>query len=66
MPSKGGKNIITNLAALLFLVIASFHFVRVLNGWEATFAGFYVPMWVSVTAVILALYLATQMFKMDK
>lgn len=66
MPSREAKNRIANLAAVLFLIIASFHFVRAIAGWEASVAGFAVPIWLSWVAAFIAIMLARAMFQMDK
>jgi len=66
LPTQLGKNIITNLAGVLLLLIASLHLVRAIKGWDATIGEWVVPMWLSWVAVIFAIYIAVQMFKMDK
>jgi len=66
LPTKAGKNIITNLAGVLLLFIASLHLLRTLKGWEATVGDWVVPMWVSGAAFVLAIYVAVLMFRMDK
>jgi len=66
LPSKGGKNIITNLAGVLFLVVASLHLVRSIYGWEAYVGDIAIPLWVSWAVVAVTLYLAYVMFRMDK
>ena len=66
LPSKRAKYHITNLAAILFVIIGFFHLVRVFNGWEAIIAGVSVPLWLSWVAVFVAFYLAYQMFRMDR
>jgi len=66
LPSKNGKNIITNLAGILFLVIASLHLVRSIYGWEAYVGTITIPLWVSWAVVLVTLYLAYVMFKMDR
>jgi len=66
LPSQKGKNIITNLAAFLFLFIATLHAARVFYGWSAQIGAWEVPVWVSGLAVLVALYLAWVLFRMDK
>lgn len=66
LPSKRAKYHITNLAGILFVVIGSFHLLRVFYGWEAIIGGIMVPFWASWVAVFVAFYLAYQMFLMDR
>ncbi len=49
--------------AVLFSVIGILHIVRFYYQWEAVIAGWEVPMWVSVVAVVIALILAAHGFK---
>ncbi len=66
LPSKSGKNIITNLSGLLLLLIASLHIVRIINGLDVVVSGWVMPMWISYVAASFAIYIAVIMFKMDK
>lgn len=51
--------------ALIFLLIAVGHGARVLYGWSATVAGYSIPVWVSVVAAIVALYLSVRGFQLQ-
>lgn len=54
------------VAATLFGLIALFHLVRILYGWEATIAGRLVPMWISWTGLVIAAYLGYSAFQLRK
>jgi len=66
LPSKKGKNVLTNFAAIIFLIVGSLHLLRAIAGWEAYVGGIMIPIWVSWVAVLVALYLSYSMFQMDK
>lgn len=66
LPSKKAKYHITNLAAVCFAIIGVFHLVRVFKGWEAVIGGVSIPLWASSIAVLVASYLAYQLFLMDR
>ncbi len=44
--------------AILFSVIALVHLVRIILGWEATVAGWPVPMWLSWAAIVVTAVIA--------
>ncbi len=46
------------VAALIFLLIAVMHALRLAFRWEAVVNGWSVPMWVSALALLIAAYLA--------
>ncbi len=46
----------------IFAVIAVLHLLRVINGWEAVIGGWFVPIWFSWAAIIIAGYLAYSAF----
>jgi hypothetical protein len=48
----------TVLAILLFLLIALAQFLRVVLGWQILLNGIVIPVWPSVVAVIVALFMA--------
>ena len=66
LPSQKTKNLLTNIAGVLFATIGSFHLLRVFYGWEAAVGNVPIPLWVSWVAVFAAFYLAYQLFLMDK
>jgi len=43
---------------------AIIHLLRVLMGWSANIAGWDVPVWLSLVAVVLAGYLAYSAYKL--
>ncbi len=48
------KKPFTIIAIGVFAMVATLHVLRLLFGWEATFRGNIVPMWVSVVGVVIA------------
>jgi len=48
----------TNVAIVVFALIALLQLLRVVLGWEVTINGFVVPLWASVVACIVAAALA--------
>ncbi|MEK9167956.1 MAG: hypothetical protein AAB769_01350 [Patescibacteria group bacterium] len=66
MPSRAAKNRITNIAGVFFLLVATLHLARAIAGWEATIAGWTIPIWFSWVATLVAILLARAMFQMDK
>lgn len=54
------------LTGLIFAFIAILHLCRVVLGWEAVIADWYMPMWLSWVAVVVAGFLAYQGIKNGK
>ncbi len=54
------------VTGLLLTAGAVVHLLRVLLGWEASIAGWSVPTWLSLIAVVLAGYLAYSAYKLMK
>ena len=48
----------TNLAIVIFILIAVMHLLRLIYGWEVTLDSIVIPMWVSVMALLIAGVLA--------
>lgn len=46
------------VAGLIFLVVAVVHGLRVAIGWQVTFGGWNVPLWISWVAFVVAGFLA--------
>lgn len=44
----------------IFSLVALLHVLRLVSGWSAVIAGWEVPTWLSVIAVVVAGYLAYQ------
>ncbi len=53
-------------AAVIFLLIAVLHALRIVFGMEAVLEGWALPMWVSWMAALIAPYLASQGFRLSK
>ncbi len=54
------------VTGLLLTVGAIVHLLRVLLGWPASIAGWDVPVWLSLVAVVVAGYLAYSAYKLMK
>ncbi|MGH7766351.1 MAG: hypothetical protein ACREQP_02760 [Candidatus Binatia bacterium] len=52
-------------AGAIFLLIAALHLLRLVFGWDAVFAGWVVPHWASVVALVVSGYLAYEGFKLS-
>lgn len=52
--------------AVIFLIIAVLHILRVILGWPSVIGGWEVPIWLSWIALILAGYLAFSGFKLKQ
>ncbi len=50
----------------LFLVIALFHLLRLVYGWEAVIGGWTAPMWFSWVGLLVAGFLGFQGWKFSK
>jgi len=48
------KKAYNTLTAVLFLVIAVTHLLRIIFGWSAQIGGLDIPVWVSWLAVVIA------------
>lgn len=49
-------------AATIFLLVGLSHVARLIFGWQAIMAGIEVPLWYSLGAAAIALYLASRGF----
>jgi hypothetical protein len=52
----------TNIAIVIFALIAIIHLVRLILGWEVTVNAVIIPMWVSVLGLIVAVGLASMLW----
>ena len=52
------------VTAVLFVLIALLHAVRLLRGWQVTIEGAIVPIWISWIGLAIAVYLASQGFRL--
>ena len=65
-PHKEGENIMkpfTNIAIFIFGLVALLHLLRLFFGWEVTFNGMVIPMWVSIFGLIIAGGLAVLLWR---
>jgi len=56
----------TCVAGTIFLLVAAFHALRLLLGWDAVIGGWPVPRWVSWLALALAGWLAWAAFRLKR
>jgi hypothetical protein len=54
------------ITAILFLLIALLHALRLLRGWQVTIGDIVVPVWVSWIGLAIAGYLAYQGFRLGR
>jgi hypothetical protein len=54
------------ITAILFLLIALLHALRLLRSWQVTIGDIVVPVWVSWIGLAIAGYLAYQGFKLSR
>jgi hypothetical protein len=54
------------ITAILFLLIAFLHALRLLRGWQVTIGDIVVPVWVSWIGLAIAGYLAYEGFKLSR
>jgi uncharacterized membrane protein len=52
------------VTAVLFFLIGLLHAVRLLRGWQVTIEGAVVPIWISWIGLAIAVYLASQGFRL--
>ena len=53
----------TALAVMVFAVVAVVQLLRVLLGWVVTINGILIPLWVSVVICLIAITLATMIWR---
>jgi hypothetical protein len=53
----------STIATVIFAIVALLHLLRLVYGWEVTFAGWVVPMWLSVIGLIVAGGLAAMVWR---
>jgi hypothetical protein len=54
------------VTAMLFLLIALLHAIRLVRGWQITIEGAVVPLWVSWIGLAITGYLAWQGFRLAR
>ena len=57
------KKPFTTIAVSVFALVALMHVLRLALGWEVTFQGSVVPMWVSALGAIIAGGLAVMLWR---
>ena len=60
------KDAFSRLAGTIFLAVAVVHALRLVLKWQVVVAGWQVPMWVSVVAFIIGVYLAYEGLQVRK
>lgn len=53
----------TMVAAVVLLVVALAHLLRIIEGWQVTISDNSIPQWVSILAVIVAGGLSLMLFR---
>jgi hypothetical protein len=53
----------TAIAVTVFTTVAVVHLLRLLEGWEVVVAGFVIPIWWSLPAVLIAGGLAVMIWR---
>ena len=53
----------TTIAAVIFVLIAVAHILRIFFGWEVTVNGMAVPKWASVAGLVIAAGLAVMLLR---
>ena len=54
------------VTCLLFLLVGSFHILRLFLGWSVNVGGWVVPMWLSIVGEVAAGFLAWTAYKLEK
>lgn len=57
------EKIFRQTAGAIFALAGLLHLLRVVLGWRLEVNGWFVPVWLSVLAVVIVWYLAGQAFK---
>jgi hypothetical protein len=58
-----GNKPFTTLAAIVLLIVAAAHLLRVVDGWQVTIADSVIPMWASYVAIVVAGGLAWGLYR---
>jgi len=58
-----GNKPFTTLAAIVVLVVAAAHVLRIIYGWPVTIADCVIPMWVSYVAIVVLGLLGWGLFR---
>ena len=57
---------VAKISAIVFVVIAILHLIRVVLGWPAIIADFQLPVSVSLIAIVVAGYIAYENWKVAR
>jgi hypothetical protein len=60
------QNLFYSITGIIFSLIAAIHLLRIFYGWDAVIGGWSLPMWPSWLAVIIAVFIAYNAFKLKK
>ena len=60
------QRIFSLVTAVLFLLIALLHAIRLLRGWQVIIEGAVVPIWISWIGLAIAAYLAYEGFRLAR
>jgi len=53
------------VSGAVFAIVGLLHFLRVVSGWNLVYAGWDVPVWLSLVAFIVLAYLSFTAFKLS-
>ena len=53
------------VSGMVFAIVALLHFFRVVLGWNMVYAGWGVPVWLSLVAFVVLAYLSFTAFKLS-
>ncbi len=54
------------ITSIIFLIVGTIHFLKIVIGFEIQIAGQIYPFWLSLIEMIIAIYLAFVGFKLGK
>ena len=54
------------ITALIFLIVAILHLLRIFTGWEVSINGWMIPLWVSWVAFVGSSFLAYSGFNQNR
>ncbi|HLD63488.1 MAG TPA: hypothetical protein VI913_01185 [Candidatus Peribacteraceae bacterium] len=57
------KKQVTNIAAVLFVLVALFHVLRLAFGIDVSIEGWSIPIWPSIAVIVVAGYLSWKLWK---
>lgn len=60
------SSLYVNVAWILFLLVATIHFTRILLGLSVTIDGWQLPLWVNAAGFLITAYMAYQGFRLSQ